>query len=86
MWSLHMKGVQMVANDNCFGVIVPASGRLLNLDCITGHHSFLVSCSFTKHAYKNDVWLLPKPLVEKVVALHLLALGAVVSLIASLCR
>ena len=37
-------------------------------------------------AYKNDVWLLPKPLVEKVVALHLLALGAVVSLIATLCR
>ena len=46
---LLMKGVQMVVNDNCFGVIVPASGRLLNLGCIAGHHSFLVSCSFTKH-------------------------------------
>ena len=49
MWPFLMKGVQMVANDHCFGVIVPASGRLLNLGCITGHHSFLVSCSFTKH-------------------------------------
>ena len=44
-----MKGVQMVANDICFGVIVPASGRLLNLSFISGHHSFLVSCSFSKH-------------------------------------
>ena len=49
MWPLLVEGVQLVANDNCFGVIVPASGRMLILGCITGHHSFLVSCSFTKH-------------------------------------
>merc|ERR1711963_85243 len=52
------------------GVIVLASGRLLNLGCATGHPSFVMSCSFTnqvlaqldllnnwkgKQAYKNDV-------------------------------
>merc|ERR1712070_949119 len=30
------------------GVIVLASGRLLNLGCATGHPSFVMSCSFTK--------------------------------------
>merc|ERR1711972_482226 len=29
------------------GVIVLASGRLLNLGCATGHPSFVMSCSFT---------------------------------------
>merc|ERR1712071_63202 len=73
------------------GVIVLASGRLLNLGCATGHPSFVMSCSFTNQvlaqldllnnwkettAYKNDVYLLPKVLDEKVAALHLPALGA----------
>jgi adenosylhomocysteinase len=73
------------------GVIVLASGRLLNLGCATGHPSFVMSCSFTNQAlaqldlntnytttkaYKNDVYLLPKSLDEKVAALHLPALGA----------
>merc|ERR1711881_78544 len=73
------------------GVIVLASGRLLNLGCATGHPSFVMSCSFTNQvlgqldllknwketkAYKNDVYLLPKLLDEKVAALHLPALGA----------
>merc|ERR1712147_235583 len=73
------------------GVIVLASGRLLNLGCATGHPSFVMSCSFTNQAlaqidlnrnyptdkaYKNDVYLLPKHLDEKVAALHLPALGA----------
>jgi len=73
------------------GVIVLASGRLLNLGCATGHPSFVMSCSFanqalaqidllenwqTKKAYKNDVYLLPKALDEKVAAFHLPALGA----------
>jgi len=73
------------------GVIVLASGRLLNLGCATGHPSFVMSCSFAnqalaqidllnnfegKKAYKNDVYLLPKVLDEKVAALHLPALGA----------
>merc|ERR1712093_177061 len=73
------------------GVIVLASGRLLNLGCATGHPSFVMSCSFTNQTlaqldllknwketqqYKNDVYLLPKALDEKVAALHLPALGA----------
>merc|ERR1712173_58879 len=73
------------------GIIVLASGRLLNLGCATGHPSFVMSCSFTNQAlaqidlnrnfttdkkYKNDVYLLPKALDEKVAALHLPALGA----------
>merc|ERR1712137_375397 len=73
------------------GVIVLASGRLVNLGCATGHPSFVMSCSFTNQvlaqldllknwketkAYKNDVYLLPKSLDEKVAALHLPALGA----------
>merc|ERR1712185_511530 len=76
------------------GIIVLASGRLLNLGCATGHPSFVMSCSFTNQTlaqldllrnwkeqnagkkYKNDVYLLPKNLDEKVARLHLPALGA----------
>ena len=32
------------------GVIVLASGRLLNLGCAIGHPSFVMSCSFTNQA------------------------------------
>merc|ERR1712014_33474 len=32
------------------GIIVLASGRLLNLGCATGHPSFVMSCSFTNPA------------------------------------
>merc|ERR1712107_941766 len=73
------------------GVIVLASGRLLNLGCATGHPSFVMSCSFTNQVlaqldlldnwkntkkYENKVYLLPKLLDEKVASLHLPALGA----------
>merc|ERR1712025_1082459 len=76
------------------GIIVLASGRLLNLGCATGRPSFVMSCSFTNQTlaqldllrnwketnadkkYKNDVYLLPKELDEKVARLHLPALGA----------
>merc|ERR1711998_767770 len=72
------------------GIIVLASGRLCNLGCATGHPSFVMSCSFTNQTlaqlallknittkeYKNDVYLLPKDLDEKVARLHLPALGA----------
>merc|ERR1711975_70421 len=76
------------------GIIVLASGRLLNLGCATGHPSFVMSCSFTNQTlaqldllrnwkeadaskkYKNDVYLLPNHLDEKVARLHLPALGA----------
>merc|ERR1712178_249514 len=73
------------------GVIILASGRLCNLGCATGHPSFVMSCSFTNQvlaqldilknwkgskAYKDEVYLLPKELDEKVARLHLPALGA----------
>ena len=73
------------------GIIILASGRLCNLGCATGHPSFVMSCSSTNQVlgqldllkswkegkgYKNDVYLLPKELDEKVARLHLPALGA----------
>merc|ERR1712187_939217 len=73
------------------GGIILASGRLLNLGCATGHPSLVMACSFTNQVlaqldllknwkenkgYKNDVYLLPKELNEKVAKLHLPALGA----------
>merc|ERR1719420_483178 len=77
--------------DDGHGIIMLASGRLLNLGCATGHPSFVMSCSFTNQvlaqldllknwketkAYNKDVYLLPKELDEKVARLHLPALGA----------
>merc|ERR1711964_122973 len=56
------------------GVIVLASGRLLNLGCATGHPSFVMSCSFTNQTLAQLV--LWKELDEKVARLHLPALGA----------
>merc|ERR1712022_103995 len=72
------------------GIIVLASGRLLNLGCATGHPSFVMSCSFTNQTlaqlelvknkgtgkYEKKVYLLPKHLDEKVARLHLSQLGA----------
>merc|ERR1712188_26410 len=73
------------------GIIVLASGRLLNLGCATGHPSFVMSCSFTNQTlaqldllknwkntkkYENQVYLLPKELDEKVARLHLGSIGA----------
>ncbi|PKA97960.1 adenosylhomocysteinase [Flavobacteriaceae bacterium MAR_2009_75] len=69
-------------------IIILAEGRLVNLGCATGHPSFVMSNSFTnqtlaqielwKHSdnYKNEVYMLPKHLDEKVAALHLSRLGA----------
>lgn len=69
-------------------LIVLAKGRLVNLGCATGHPSFVMSASFTNQTlaqielwqnhgtYKNDVYVLPKKLDEKVARLHLAKLGA----------
>jgi len=71
-------------------VIILAEGRLVNLGCATGHPSFVMSNSFTNQVlaqlelwenresgkYKNQVYVLPKKLDEKVAALHLGKLGA----------
>ena len=68
---------------------VLAEGRLVNLGCATGHPSFVMSASFTnqtiaqielwesrgKNKYKNDVYVLPKALDERVARLHLDKLG-----------
>jgi adenosylhomocysteinase len=68
-------------------VIILAEGRLVNLGCATGHPSFVMSNSFTNQTlaqlelwensanYKNEVYMLPKHLDEKVAALHLSRLG-----------
>ncbi|HET6725587.1 MAG TPA: adenosylhomocysteinase [Gammaproteobacteria bacterium] len=69
-------------------IIVLARGRLVNLGCATGHPSFVMSNSFTNQVlaqielwthpeqYKNQVYVLPKHLDEKVALLHLERLGA----------
>ncbi|OHT19573.1 adenosylhomocysteinase [Edaphosphingomonas haloaromaticamans] len=72
-------------------IIVLAKGRLVNLGCATGHPSFVMSSSFTNQVlaqielwtksdeYKNEVYVLPKHLDEKVAALHLEKLGVKLS-------
>lgn len=69
-------------------IIILAEGRLVNLGCATGHPSFVMSNSFTNQtlaqielwknseAYKNEVYMLPKHLDEKVAKLHLEKLSA----------
>ncbi len=64
-------------------IIVLSKGRLVNLGNATGHPSFVMSSSFTNQVlaqielwtrtdqYKNDVYVLPKHLDEKVARLHL---------------
>ena len=68
-------------------IIVLSEGRLLNLGNATGHPSFVMSSSFSnqtiaqielftkRDAYEVGVYVLPKPLDEKVARLHLDALG-----------
>merc|ERR1712194_987471 len=78
------------------GIIVLASGRLLNLGCATGYPSFVMSCSFTNQALaqielwteketgkyaSGKVYVLPKELDEKVARLHLKSLGAKLTLL-----
>ncbi len=68
-------------------IILLAEGRLVNLGCATGHPSFVMSASFTNQViaqielwhnsdqYKNEVYVLPKHLDEKVARLHLQRIG-----------
>ena len=70
-------------------VIILAEGRLVNLGCATGHPSFVMSNSFSNQTlaqielwtnaskYKNEVYVLPKILDEKVARLHLAKIGVV---------
>ncbi|MCF6235158.1 MAG: adenosylhomocysteinase [Gammaproteobacteria bacterium] len=69
-------------------IIILAEGRLVNLGCATGHPSFVMSASFTNQVmaqielwensanYKNELYVLPKELDEKVARLHLDKVGA----------
>jgi adenosylhomocysteinase len=69
-------------------MILLSEGRLLNLGNGTGHPSFVMSASFTNQVlaqielwahgakYKNEVYVLPKHLDEKVARLHLAKLNA----------
>ena len=69
-------------------IILLAEGRLVNLGCATGHASFVMSNSFSNQVlaqielwqnagkYKNEVYVLPKHLDEKVARLHLNRVGA----------
>jgi len=69
-------------------IILLSEGRLLNLGNATGHPSFVMSNSFTNQVlaqielwtkpaqYKNEVYVLPKHLDEKVALLHLKKIGA----------
>jgi adenosylhomocysteinase len=68
-------------------ILVLSKGRLVNLGNATGHPSFVMSSSFSNQVlaqielwtntdkYKNEVYVLPKHLDEKVAALHLGKLG-----------
>ncbi len=70
-------------------MILLSQGRLVNLGNATGHPSFVMSASFTNQTlaqielftnartgkYKNEVYVLPKHLDEKVASLHLGKLG-----------
>merc|ERR1712191_15069 len=75
-------------------IILLAEGRLVNLGCATGHPSFVMSNSFCNQTmaqielwqnnkdnkYKSgEVYFLPKELDEKVAALHLGGVQAVLT-------
>ncbi|GLK76307.1 adenosylhomocysteinase [Methylopila jiangsuensis] len=78
-------------------IIVLSEGRLVNLGNATGHPSFVMSASFTNQTlaqielwanngdgkYKNQVYVLPKTLDEKVAALHLDKIGVKLSKLSS---
>ncbi|MCW1384826.1 adenosylhomocysteinase [Novosphingobium sp. KCTC 2891] len=86
-WTEVKPGTDLVEFPDGKQIIVLAKGRLVNLGCATGHPSFVMSASFTNQTlaqielftknseYKNDVYVLPKHLDEKVAALHLEKLG-----------
>ena len=80
--------VDMVKFPDGKRMLLLSQGRLLNLGNATGHPSFVMSASFTNQTlaqielwtkgdeYKNEVYVLPKHLDEKVAALHLDKVGA----------
>jgi adenosylhomocysteinase len=87
-WDNIKPQVDMITFPDGKRLILLAEGRLVNLGCATGHPSLIMSASFTNQVlaqielwhyhqnYKNQVYVLPKALDEKVAHLHLEKLGA----------
>jgi adenosylhomocysteinase len=86
-WTNIKPQVDMIEFPDSKRMILLSEGRLLNLGNATGHPSFVMSASFTNQVlaqielwtkgdeYKNEVYVLPKHLDEKVARLHLEKLG-----------
>ncbi|EXL09432.1 adenosylhomocysteinase [Aquamicrobium defluvii] len=87
-WTNVKPQVDMISFPDGKRMILLSEGRLLNLGNATGHPSFVMSASFTNQVlaqielftkgeqYRNEVYVLPKHLDEKVARLHLDKLGA----------
>ena len=94
-WTNIKPQVDMITFADGKRMILLSEGRLLNLGNATGHPSFVMSASFTNQTlaqielftkseqYKNEVYVLPKHLDEKVARLHLDKLGARLSELSS---
>jgi adenosylhomocysteinase len=90
-WNNVKPQVDMIEFPNKTRMILLSEGRLVNLGNATGHPSYVMSASFTNQVlaqielwqndgkYKNEVYVLPKHLDEKVAMLHLAKLGASLS-------
>ncbi|MWD29617.1 adenosylhomocysteinase [Aquicoccus sp. SCR17] len=86
-WTNIKDQVDMIEMPSGNRLILLSEGRLLNLGNATGHPSFVMSASFTNQTlaqielwtkgdeYKDDVYILPKHLDEKVARLHLGRIG-----------
>jgi adenosylhomocysteinase len=86
-WTNIKEQVDMIEMPSGNRMILLSEGRLLNLGNATGHPSFVMSASFTNQVlaqielwtkgdeYKNEVYVLPKHLDEKVARLHLDKIG-----------
>ena len=87
-WTNVKDQVDMITYPDGKRMLLLSEGRLLNLGNATGHPSFVMSASFTNQTlaqielwtkgdqYKNEVYVLPKHLDEKVAKLHLAKVGA----------
>ena len=86
-WTNVKDQVDMIEMPSGNRMILLSEGRLLNLGNATGHPSFVMSASFTNQVlaqielwtkgdqYRNEVYVLPKHLDEKVARLHLERIG-----------
>lgn len=87
-WTNIKPQVDMIEFPGGNRILLLSEGRLLNLGNATGHPSFVMSASFSNQVlaqielyanngdYKNEVYVLPKHLDEKVAKLHLAKLNA----------